>query len=209
MNVILKLKRPFVWLRRFRYRCGYGVHSPFAFNFITYVIYEDAAYYAYEGLLLKEKIMSHEKGKDWARESTKMNRLLFRLVNWAQPQTIVDVGTPSSSALYLQAAKVDANYIASSDLSELFLEKEVPVDFLYLRQSNNSAFIEKVFDVCASRVHAHSMFVVEGIGYSRRMKTVWRRMQSDERTGISFDLYDFGIIFFDKKKIKQHYLINF
>ncbi|MBP1614910.1 MAG: hypothetical protein H6Q13_2358, partial [Bacteroidetes bacterium] len=46
-------------------------------------------------------------------------------------------------------------------------------------------------------------------GYSRKMKTVWRRMQSDERTGISFDLYDFGIIFFDKKKIKQHYLINF
>ena len=40
MNLLYYLKRPFIRLSRFRYRCGYGVHSPFAFSLITDVIYE-------------------------------------------------------------------------------------------------------------------------------------------------------------------------
>ena len=39
-RITLTLKRPFIWLSRFRHRCGYGVHSPFAFSLITQVIYE-------------------------------------------------------------------------------------------------------------------------------------------------------------------------
>ena len=35
-RILLALKRPFIWLYRFRHRCGYGVHSPFAFNLITH-----------------------------------------------------------------------------------------------------------------------------------------------------------------------------
>ena len=49
-RILLTLKRPFIWLYRFRHRCGYGVHSPFAFNLITHVIYESTAYYKYEEL---------------------------------------------------------------------------------------------------------------------------------------------------------------
>ena len=47
-RILLALKRPFIWLYRFRHRCGYGVHSPFAFNLITHVIYESTPYYKYE-----------------------------------------------------------------------------------------------------------------------------------------------------------------
>lgn len=50
MNLLLSIKRPFIWLSRFRYRCGYGVHSPFAFSLITDVIYEYTPYYAYHAL---------------------------------------------------------------------------------------------------------------------------------------------------------------
>ena len=31
-RITLTLKRPFIWLSRFRHRCGYGVHSPFCFQ---------------------------------------------------------------------------------------------------------------------------------------------------------------------------------
>ena len=49
-RILLALKRPFIWLYRFRHRCGYGVHSPFAFNLITHVIYETTPYYKYREL---------------------------------------------------------------------------------------------------------------------------------------------------------------
>ena len=51
-RITLTLKRPFIWLSRFRHRCGYGVHSPFAFNLITQVIYESTPYYKYKDLRL-------------------------------------------------------------------------------------------------------------------------------------------------------------
>ncbi|WP_071147758.1 hypothetical protein [Bacteroides ihuae] len=209
MNVIFKLKRPFIWLQRFRYRCGYGVHSPFAFNFITSVIYEKKPYAAYKDLLLEEKEMSHNMRRDWVHESIKLKRLLFRLVNFSLPNTIIDVGTLSSSALYLRAPKANANYSAFSDLSELSLEKDLPMDFLYLHNYNNPSFVEEAFHICVDRAHPQSVFVVQGIRYSAEMQSIWENIQADERTGISFDLYDLGILFFDKKKIKQHYLINF
>ncbi len=210
MNCIaLALKRPFVWLFRFRHRCGYGVHSPFAFNLITRVIYEEYPYYSYEELIEKQKELALQENRYWSSESKKVKRLLFRLVNYAQPSIIIDAGTVSASSLYLKAAKPSADYTAASELSELFLEKGTSVDFLYLHDYRHPDFVEDVFNVCSSRANTKSMFVVEGIHYSRRMRKLWKRMCQDERTGISFDLYDLGILFFDKTKIKQAYIVNF
>lgn len=210
MNCItLALKRPFIWLLRFRHRCGYGVHSPFAFNLITQVIYESTPYYKYKDLAAEEKQLAGQKDKCWKYESKKVKRLLFRLVNYVQPATVVDAGTLAASALYLKAGRERADYTSASELSELFLESGVPVDFLYLHDYRHPEFMEEVFRICAARTTDKSVFVIEGIRYSRRMRALWRRMQQDEGAGITFDLYDLGIIFFDKTKIKQDYIVNF
>mgnify|MGYP000343816639 FL=1 len=97
-RITLTLKRPFIWLSRFRHRCGYGVHSPFAFSLITQVIYESTPYYKYKDLAVEQKKLASQKDKNWTYESKKVKRLLFRLVNYTQPDTIVDAGTlPASS----------------------------------------------------------------------------------------------------------------
>ncbi|WP_336527659.1 hypothetical protein [Bacteroides acidifaciens] len=207
MNFLLCIKRPFIWLSRFRYRCGYGVHSPFAFSLITDVIYEKMPYYAYASLEKEQKRLVRERG--YSRDSQKVNRFLFRLVNKVQPATIVEVGRPSVASLYLQSAKPSAEYLFASDLSELFLDTDVPVDFLYLNDYRNPELLEKVFDICVRRTTLKSVFVVHGICYSKEMKALWKRLQEDERVGITFDLYDLGLLFFDKTKIKQHYIVNF
>ena len=207
MNFLLCIKRPFIWLSRFRYRCGYGVHSPFAFSLITDVIYEKMPYYAYASLEKEQKRLVRERG--YSRGSQKVNRFLFRLVNKVHPATIVEVGRPSVASLYLQSAKPSAEYLFASDLSELFLDTDVPVDFLYLNDYRNPELLEKVFDICVRRTTLKSVFVVHGICYSKEMKALWKRLQEDERVGITFDLYDLGLLFFDKTKIKQHYIVNF
>ena len=193
MNLLYYLKRPFIRLSRFRYRCGYGVHSPFAFSLITDVIYE------------KMRITTQR----WEKGIPRINRLLFRLVNKVQPATIIEVGQPSAASLYLQSAKPSAGYLFASDLSELFLDADTPVDFLYLNDYRNPALLEEVFNICSRRTTPNSLFVVHGICYSKAMKNLWKQLQNDERVGITFDLYDAGLLFFDTTKIKQHYIVNF
>ncbi len=206
---LLTLERPFIRLVRFPHRRGYGVHSPFAFNLITRVIYERAPYYKYRDLHQAERQLSATKPKAWRGEPLRVKRLLFRLVNYARPRLIVDAGTPSAAGLYLRAARCSADYTVADKLSELFLESGVPVDFLYLHDYRHPAFVEETFHICAPRTAKESLFVVEGIRYTRQMHALWKQMQQDERTGVSFDLYDLGLLFFDKTKVKQHYIVNF
>ena len=200
---------PFVGLLRFRHRRGYGVHSPFAFDFITDVVYQRIPYYKYCELALLEQAQAPARGRDWGYESRKVKRLLFRIVNYCHPQLMVDAGRLSASALYLKAACTGAEYTPAADLSMLFLEPDVPVDFLYLHDYRRPEFVEEVFRLCATRTTQRSVFVVEGVGYTRAMRSLWRRMQQHERVGVTFDLYDLGILFFDRTKNKQHYVVNF
>lgn len=208
-RIVLTLKRPFIWLSRFRHRSGYGVHSPFAFDLITQVIYQTTPYYKYKDLAAEQKKLAYEKGNNWKYESRKVKQLLFRLVNYIQPGTLVDAGRLAASSLYLKAGKEGVDYTSASDLSELFLEAGVPVGFLYLHDYRHPEFVEEVFRICAARTTGKSVFVIEGICYTPQMKNLWKRMQQDEKVGITFDLYDLGILFFDKTKIKQDYIINF
>lgn len=80
--IMQKVTNPIVWLARFRHRKGYGVHSPFAFRFITDVIYERHPYYAYGELdraLPLPMRLRRRRGL----------HLLLRLANHLQPRTIV------------------------------------------------------------------------------------------------------------------------
>lgn len=90
------LDNPLVWLRRIRHRCGYGVHSPFAFRFLTDVVYERTPYYAYSTLdeaLPLAHSMRRRKGL----------HLIFRVANWLQPAVAVVPQEVCHERRYLQA----------------------------------------------------------------------------------------------------------
>lgn len=91
-----RLTNPFIWLYRIRHRCGYGVHSPFAFCFITEVIYETTSFYAYMEL---DKSLSY---KDRFRVR-KVLHLLMRISNWRQPDVIACLSSSVHVAHYLAA----------------------------------------------------------------------------------------------------------
>ncbi len=208
-KTLLFLLRPLIWLQRFRHRCGYGVHSPFAFNLITNVIYESTPYYKYEELAVQEKLLKSSVNKHLIHESATLNRLLFRLVHYAMPHRIVDAGVPSASALYLKAARSRTEYEQVVSPCTLISEHR-PVDtFYYIHDYLNPGFVETVFRSCVSCATERSVCVVHGIHYTPAMRRLWREMQQSQRVRVTFDLYDIGIIFFDTSKQKQHYLVNF
>ena len=97
---MLFVRRIWNWCRRFRHRCGYGVHSPSDFFLITSVIYEKSPYYAYDEL----KAISSSRCLPHYRE--KVNKLLFRLVNYFRPATLVEGGEGNGDAIrYMRTAR--------------------------------------------------------------------------------------------------------
>lgn len=145
--------RLLVWLLRFRHRRGYGVHSPFAFNFITSVIYERGEYYAYAELRTPrneraKQVREAKKGHPKAlilRE--KDERLLFRIINFAAPRTALIYGRDALRSMpYLQAGRRHCAFRQIEDFCSTSIDEvlapyaptspaQAPLDFLYTTTS--------------------------------------------------------------------------
>ncbi|EPT34503.1 hypothetical protein [Phocaeicola abscessus] len=202
-------RRLWNWCRRIRHRGGFGVQSPTDFFLVTSVIYEKRPYYAYRTLQMREYdgYLPHYRPK--------VNRLLFRLVNFYQPTNLIEFGRENGASFdYMCAAnrKMKAYAVRSrgreSSLNELQqrLEKIKQVDCLHI---GHTPYYKEVYEKAILYGKAETWFIVAGIHESEEKRFWWRQIQKDERTGLTFDLFDIGLVFFDRKRYKEHYIINF
>ena len=190
--------RPLRWLRRFRKRCGYNIHSPFAFNFVTGVIYEAGRFYAYSAL--ESQGVNVPK-----RARLKDDRLVFRVVNFAEPKRIVAVG-PDAEAFrhtcdYIRAAR-NCPLCVNPRIDEL---KATPPDFLYTDCEDWKAHVDHFLP----HIHDRSALLIKGIYRSKASLQAWKQLVAQPEVRVSFDLYDFGICFFEKRLNKEHFVINY
>ena len=206
---MLLAQRIWNWCRRFRYRCGYGVHSPSDFFLITSVVYERLPYYAYERL----KKTSSSKSLPHYRE--KVNKLLFRLVNFYRPGSLIEVGEGNGEAFrYMNQARTSMVSVGLKGVEkeetlcrlEAELKRLEKVDFLHIAFT---PFYKEIFEMAFSYLHDESCVVVGDIYASAEREAWWKELISDERVRISFDLYDIGLLRFEKKRFKQNYKVNF
>lgn len=243
MSILLLFKRKLIWLKRIRHRKGYGVHSPFAFNLITQVVYETYPYYAYRKLKrLRKELLGGKEALTVTGShisDPRVDELLFRLVNYVSPGTIIEIGTSYGlTTLYLSSAKKQArcitvdkelpeNVIAGNLFKETganiefhvdssflcldeILQSVSQADFIFFTVDRDSLkTIRLLFEQCLNSINRGSLIVIKGIHSGREITRWWKEIIADNRTGVTFDLYDVGFVFFDKTKIKQHYIVNF
>lgn len=212
---------------RFRHRRGYGVHSPSDFFLITFVVYEDMPYYPFLSLhYLREDLeyLPHY------REKT--DKFLFRLANYWQPASMLEIGTGSGlQTRYLAEAKraplltLDdgqakpevAKFLSGCKnvayeggnilrlLDEALAGRECPE----LVHIGHTPYYKEVFERLLPQVTERTCMIIGSPYATREKKQWWKRVIADPRTGVTFDLYDVGLVFFDKKRVKEHRIVNF
>ncbi len=198
------IRRVAVWLWRIRHRCGYGIHSPFAFSFVTGVVYERGVYYAYAPLhALRQKTPGMLREKD--------DRLLFRLINASGARTALVCGDSLETTLfYLQAGRktADMQVVSGEDMAdvEVALRRWPDVDFVYMDVKNGWP---EIFKRALEQADERAMLVVRGIHRDKKSLAAWRSVIADSRLRVTFDLYDFGIAFTEARFNKEHYVVNY
>lgn len=188
-----------VWLRRSRHSRGFGVQSPWAYRFIRYVVNEHYPYYAYDDL--------SRLYEGYPKQIQKLCRLYFRIANFWQAEQALDYSAASETdiiRLYGTFMKRGCNKL-----------EVVPVrhaaDFSSLRLMRLSVEgdYRQVFEKAVSLANASTMIIVEQIKRDKESRTFWKSIVDDPRCISTFDLYYCGIIFFDKKRYKENYVVNF
>lgn len=221
-------RRGWNWFRRFRHRKGYGVHSPADFYFITFVIYEEGAYYAYHFL---QTLRENMAGTAFYRE--KVDKLLLRLVNYLQPDGILELGTGCGiDTCYLAAGKRcdvltleekgEGGTQTSGMLSAFpqirqrkgnlcaLLKAELAANPLpRLVHLAHTERYRECFEALIPHATSDTCLIVGRPHADTERLRWWKEVTKDPRTGVTFDLYDIGIVFFDGKRSKENRVVNF
>lgn len=192
-----KVQRYLHWLRRIKYCRGFGVQSPSAYRFIRYVINEHYPYYAYD-----------ELRKELPRLDSltrKRMELYFRVANFRQASLWLD---------FCERNDVIATYVGRgchatqvrriTDLQQITADDRIEV----LRICP-SAGCEALLEAALQKTDDHTLFIIEDIGYNDTAKRLWQKLIESDLTSVSYDLYYLGIAFFDRKRYKNNYIVNF
>lgn len=125
-----KIKQYITALRRYHRSKGHGIHSPFAFKFVLNVLRERLPYYAYDDIMQLRKQAKEQSSTLLHRPriiSKKSAKMLFRIVNYFNPEAILQVGTNYgvSSASMLAVNSRTALYLCKPDVNEFPITHDI------------------------------------------------------------------------------------
>lgn len=227
MRKIFQLsKTPTRLLYKIRHHKGHGIHSPFVFNFITKVIEEKTPYHAYDDV---RTYIEHFP--EIAFRENKTHRLLFKIVNYFNLKTILELGAGNGiCTLYLTVAASDTRCVSIELLPEKYANAQkmysqwnrdvllsndrFPAtnekkDCIFINLRNYNAPHSQLIACLLSLVHPRSVIIVDGIRTNRKLQTLWKMLVHHNEVIVSLDLFHVGILFFDKKYFKRNYKLSF
>lgn len=189
------VKRAAVWLYRWKHCRGFGVQSPTDYRFVRYVINEHAPFYAYHDLQVQYPHLKHE--------DRRFARLLLRIANYRQPASCLLLGMPASPyQAYIQAG---CRHTVVNEGGEEVTDAGV-ADLVCCQLSGKQLpDVESLLSLTRDA----SILVLRGIRHDCHTRQMWSALLEHPKVSISYDLFDCGIILFDKKRYKHNYIINF
>ena len=227
---------------------GHGIHSPFVYEFVVKVLNDHRNFYPYaeiekrrSALQKDHRMISIEdraectvaggevKIADIAQRSLSSKRfgqLLFRIVNYYQPENIIELGTSLGiSGAYLAAASPDSSLVTlegnpsiSQIAAETFrmlnlknirqvtgkfdntlsdvISSAPPSDLVFIDGNHRKEPTLKYFRQFLNKKSVDSIFIFHDIHWSREMEEAWRIIRDHQEVMITIDLFSAGFIFF-------------
>ncbi|MDR1543584.1 MAG: hypothetical protein LBS50_04065 [Prevotellaceae bacterium] len=203
-----------------RHRKGFGVHSPFVFDLLNAVFFEENPFYSFEKT---EKILKKQFSKTFFSKNIKYYRLIFRLANYFYAKKILILGkNPFVEQYFLSVSKT--NRAVSICGLENLLKENLPqiLEQNFKKLTNNKK--NEPFDIIFFLTHniiyydyvitsplfaENTILIFEGIYENPQSKAAWEHIKADEKTKICIDIYKYGIVFLKKDILKQSYLVKF
>lgn len=232
---------------------GHGMHSPFVFDFITKVLCDKQDYPEYDKVEeLRQQLLSDKTplaikdlgaGSSKTKSDTrtiaslarnaakpkKFGQLLFRLVKYYQPMTILELGTSLGiTTSYLSLAKPHSKVVtiegspevatvAKNNFSKLSLhnielvegnfDNVLPgilnnlgtIDFAFIDGNHRKEPTLRYFEQIRQKSGNDTLLIFDDIHWSKEMEEAWKMIRDHPATSCTIDLFFIGIVLFRKE----------
>nr|WP_315223238.1 class I SAM-dependent methyltransferase [uncultured Flavobacterium sp.] len=240
----------------------HAVHSPFVFNLLTKCFYDKKSKTEYS--ILKKYRKSLLKNKNFievtdfgagskvfksnrrqiskivstAGISPKRAELLFRVSNYFQPVTILEIGTSlalATSALALGNTKAkvitlegcpETANVAIDQLSKFecdnveniisefqqYLSNLKPetlnFELIYFDGNHSKKATLLYFDLLLSTITNDTVWIFDDIHWSEEMEEAWQTIKNHPKVKVTIDTFQWGFVFFRHEQEKEHFVIR-
>ncbi len=250
-HITMALKYCYYWLTASNKK-GHGMHSPFVFNLIQQVLSDKRIFYQFDSIeSIRKKILTDETMIDIidfgagskkisskkrkisaiaksSLKAKKYSQLLFRLVDYYQPKTILELGTSlgvtssylasanSKSEVYTFEGAPEIANIAQQNFNQLHLKniqltvgnfdntlssslsKIEQVDFAFIDGNHRYEPTMNYFNQLLLKSHGKSIFILDDIHWSKEMEQAWEAIKNNHQVTATIDLFFIGIVLFNK-----------
>lgn len=250
------MRKIFRVLKFFQYqwkaKTKYYLHSPFVYQFYLNVIEgkADGKIDLIRNLRKQlrtnyEKIQVTDYGTDISRVrkvvdlekqvavSEKYGELLYRLVRYFQPETILELGTSIGLSSAYMAVANERGRVLTIDGSQhlvafaqknhsalniknvetvadnfetalpVILEQLQTCHFVFFDGNHTEQATLTYFGQCIPYANEESVFVFDDIHWSSEMNNAWNTIKQHPSITLTIDVYQFGICFFRKEKLAK------
>ena len=235
----------------------YNIHSPFVFDFVQNILEDERHFYAFSSAELVRTEMKQDersiqvmdlgagsmgtnntaqrKVKEIAQSALSSPwqcEILFKIINFYQPNSLLELGTSLGiSTIYQALARKNINMVTMEGSPEIakiarsnfkkqeinnirliegnfdetlpkFLSETKRIDYAFVDGNHREKATIQYFEMCLPYCHEDSILIFDDIHWSKGMEAAWEKIIASAAVTLSLDLYYFGIVFF-KKDFKE------
>ena len=173
----------------------HGVHSPFVYNLVTKCFYDKTNYEEYS--ILK----SNHKSANYPISSKQVN-LLFRVVQYLQPNYILEIGNSLQSATSVFSLGHKSATISLQNSSSEFY------DLIYFGGNSSKKEVLEYFELLLPTSSNNSVWIFDDIHWSKDMEEAWEIIKNHPKVTVTIDTFQWGFVFFRNEQKKEHFVIR-
>lgn len=167
----------------------------------------------------------------------KYGKLLFRIVHYFKFQDVLELGTSlgfSTSYLASSSSEIKCTTVEGSpeiasrarrnfekrnlknidlvvgnidDVLADIIDMKEKLDLIYIDANHTQEATLRYFEMCLSKIHNESVMVFDDIHWSEGMEEAWTKIAAHPAVTSTIDIFQMGIVFFNKNLIKKNYKV--
>ncbi len=163
--------------------------------------------------------------------------LMIRLVEYLKPNKILEIGTSLGIGTYnmhlgnenatikslegcKETAKIAQTELKNSKAKNVKIEigdfkttlqnslENNNFDLIYFDGNHQKKATLDYFNQCLNGINNETIFIFDDIHWSKEMKETWEIIKEHPKVTVSIDIFFWGIIFFRKEQVKEHFTIR-
>ncbi|MGL4994325.1 MAG: hypothetical protein ACRC6R_09450 [Bacteroidales bacterium] len=216
------------YIRRFRNKRGFGVHSPFAFNLITQVMRGKLTYGNVNQLDEAIEFVCNKSGK---HINKKKFHILCKIINHLQPKYVLEIGSyyglstiaiaqtdsnPHISLLIQRKGDVEYinHHINRAKISNIQIIDNIPLasdnrkfEFIYLHGAIAGKTLLETIQIARSISTHNGVILIDRLTQSQELRNEWKDVLRSGVAQMIIDQKKHALLFLDTALNRKNYFI--